>query len=81
MLMPAMQRLALDLVLSALSHSANKINTAFLLNFPNLMHLWLTPSRGWNEYLEVMSALGSYLAIRNRWDGASRKPLTIIFEV
>jgi hypothetical protein len=76
--MPAMQRLTLDLVLSALSDRAKK---TFLLNFLNLTHLWQTPLRGWNEYLEVMSALGSYLAIRNRWDGASRKPLTIIFEV
>jgi hypothetical protein len=76
--MPALERLQLLTVPSALSERAEKINFDFLLNFPNLRLLWLSYVKP-DDYLEVLSALGPYLAVRNGngWKGYSRKTLTI----
>jgi hypothetical protein len=64
MKMSALKRLLLHKVPSEDSELAAKINLNFLLNFPNLTHLWL-PYCSKDDYLEAMSALGQYFEIRN----------------
>jgi hypothetical protein len=78
--LPALERLQLLTVRSTWSERAAKVNFDFLLNFPNLTHLWLTNVLDWDDNLEVLSALGQYLAIRNVWEESSRKLLTIFVD-
>jgi hypothetical protein len=42
--------------------------------------LWL-PYFGEDEYLDIMSALGQYFAMRNGWKGSSGRTLTVCFDV
>jgi hypothetical protein len=76
--MPALKRFQLHKVPSEDSELAAKINFNFLLNFSNLTHLWL-PYCSKDDYLEAMSALGQYFAIRNGWKGSTESTLTISF--
>jgi hypothetical protein len=74
--LPALKRLQLYTIPS----EAVTTNFYFLVNFPNLTHLWL-PYFGEDEYLIVMTALGQYFAIRNGWRGSSGRTLTVSFDV
>jgi hypothetical protein len=80
MKMPALERLKLFTVPSTLNERSPGTDFEFLVNFPNLRHLWLTII-DLSEYFEVLSALGPYFAIRNGWEERlSRKPLTILLD-
>jgi hypothetical protein len=74
--LPALKRLQLYTI----PPEAAITNFNFLVNFPNLTHLWL-PYFGEDEYLEVMSALGQYFAMRNGCKGSSGRTLTVSFDV
>jgi hypothetical protein len=80
MKMPALERLKLFTVPSTWNERSPGTDFEFLVNFPNLMQLWLTII-DLSEYFEILSALGPYFAIRNGWEERlSRKPLTILFD-
>jgi hypothetical protein len=77
--MPALKRLHLHTIPSQGSELAAKNNFNFLLNFPNLTHLWLVYCCE-EDYLEAMIALGQYFTSRNEWEGSSGRTLTVSFD-
>jgi hypothetical protein len=72
--MPALERLKLHSLRSELSKKG--VDFHFLLNFPNLTHLWL-PRMKIDEHVQVLCALGPYFKIKNGLEGSSRRKLTI----
>jgi hypothetical protein len=74
--MPALERLKLHTIRSEFHDWTTKMNFDFLLNFPNLSHLWL-PNMNLVEHVQVLTALGPYFKKRNGLDGSFRRTLTI----
>jgi hypothetical protein len=74
--MPALERLKLHTIRSEFSDRTEKINFDFLLNFPNLTHLWL-PYMSIVDHVQVWGALGPYIKKQNGLEGSSRRTLTI----
>jgi hypothetical protein len=72
--MPALERLKLHTIRSELSESA--VDFHFLLNFPNLTHLWL-PYMNIVEHVQVLIAFGPYFQNQNGSEGSFRRTLTI----
>jgi hypothetical protein len=76
--MPALERLHLFSVNYDDDEGPGNTKFDFLLNFPNLRQLWLPFNDEWFESVGVLSALGSYFAVRNGWEELSPRRTLII---
>jgi hypothetical protein len=79
-IIPKLERLQLVTMMYDYDERTPRFNFDFLLNFPNLRELWL-PCVDSVQYVEILSTLAPYFAIRNGWmklmKGSSRRMFAI----